>query len=374
MKKIVSLVLLLSISVGTIVFAQTPKLSLYARTSGSLGTIDLDESENNKSMNLGVSNTDTFGIEITDKMAGAKVSLKGSDFIDSSNGGTIVVDDYYGWMKFGDIKLTAGEWDHRYANRVTSDSSNFGGLWDLKYGVITRKAGNEGDITVAVTQETDNLTPWEVEFAADYIKDALTLSFSTGNTNDTSTYPNYKNYMVKDYFGVRGGYKIKDMGDVNASFVMNGENIGNFGFFVSPIIVKDLTLTVGYSGNYNFKTSSQNMHAAEMRARYVVMNNISITTHNNISFADKYMIIYDMLNVSYKINDTFVPCFMIANSNFSGDNLAWNGNVFTIRPGITLNAQKGAAIDIGMRYKLTDPKSGDTTKILDFPVVFRIKF
>lgn len=375
MKKVVYITLAIGLVVCGGIFAQTPKISLNARVSGSLGTVDLDNGENNKSINLGgVSNTDTFGIEITDKLAGAKVSLKGSDLIDSSSGGNIQVDDYYGWMKFGDLKLTAGEWDHRYVNRVTSDGSNFGGLWDLKYGIITRKSGSEGDITVAVNNETDNLTPWEIELAADYVKDALTVSFSTGNTNNNNTaYPNYKDYGVKDYFGIRSAYKVKDRADVSAAFTMNGKNIGNVGVFISPVFIKNLTLVAGYSGNYDFDVSENNKHAIEVRARYVI-DKLSVTTHDNLTMGDKNMIIYDMLNVTYKINDIFVPSIMIANSNFSGDNAAWKGNVLTVRPAITLNAQKGASIDAGLRLKMTSPETGDDIKVMDFPVVFRIKF
>ncbi|MCX7948632.1 MAG: hypothetical protein N2509_00820 [Treponemataceae bacterium] len=368
MKRIVHVSVLLLL-VGTVVFAADPKFNLNARVSSNLFMYNLTDGKATELMGLGdISNTDTVAISYSDKNAGAYLSLKVSDLI-SSSGGTAVTDDYYGWMKFGDLKLTAGEWDHRYASRVTTDASSFGGLWDLKYGVLTYSASAEGRVSVT---ESDNITPWEIEAAADYVFQDLTVSLSTGNVSASNA---YKDYNVAEFFGARAAYKVKDVVDANVSFVMNGKNKMQIGAFGNLLMVKGLTLVAGYSGYQDLDNSVNSRNAGELRARYAI-DALAITTHNNVTVGDKRLIIYDMVSLSYKINDVITPSLMVANTNFSGDNTAaaQRGNVLVVKPGITLTAQKGATIDAALRFTITNPETGSSSTIMDMPVVFRVKF
>jgi hypothetical protein len=371
MKRIVHASALLLL-VGTLVFAADPKFNLNARVSSNLFTYDITNGNMTKKLGIGdVSSTDTVAISYSDKNAGAYLSLKVSDLITSS-GGTTVTDDYYGWMKFGDLKLTAGEWDHRYASRVTTDASSFGGLWDLKYGVLTYSATSEGRISIAANRESDNITPWEIEAAADYVFQDLTVSLSTGNLSASNA---YKDYNVTEFFGARAAYKVKDVVDANVSFVMNSKNKLQIGAFGNLLMVKGLTLVAGYSGYQDLDNSANSLNAGELRARYAI-DALAITTHNNVTIGDKRLIIYDMVSLSYKINDLITPSLMVANTNFSGDNtaVAQRGNVLVVKPGVTLTAQKGATIDAALRFTITNPETGSSSTIMDMPVVFRVKF
>ncbi len=366
LKKFVHLSFLMLL-VGSVVFAADPKINLNARVSSNLFVYNLTDQTTTEHMGLGdISNTDTVSISYSDKNAGAYLALKVSDLI-SSSGGSCVTDDYYGWLKFGDLKITAGEWDHRYTNRVTTDASSFGYLWDQKYGVLKYDNTKEASITIA--SESDNLTPWEIEAAADYVFQDLLLSLSTGNVSSGNS---FKDYDVTEYFGVRAAYKIKDIIDANASVVMNGKNKLQIGVFGNILMVKNLTLVAGFSGYHDLDFATNSANAAELRVRYV-LDKFAITSHNNVTMKDKQIITYDMASLSYKINDYITPSILVANSNFSGDNSS-KTNVTVIKPALTLTAQKGATIDAALRITMNNPESGTASTIMDMPVVFRVKF
>jgi hypothetical protein len=67
---------------------------------------------------------------------------------------------------------------------------------------------------------------------------------------------------------------------------------------------------------------------------------------------------------------------MVANTNFSGDNMAAavKGDVIIVRPGVTLSPRKGATIDAGCKLERWTPDSGDGFTRVSVPVVFRVKF
>ena len=67
------------------------------------------------------SRTDCMSLSISSKSAGAVV-----DF--DTDAGKLVQDEYYGWMTFGlpagNLQITAGSWNGRYADRVKSDAGD----------------------------------------------------------------------------------------------------------------------------------------------------------------------------------------------------------------------------------------------------------
>ncbi|MEM5948443.1 hypothetical protein WKV44_07785 [Spirochaetia bacterium 38H-sp] len=371
MAKKIACIGILVLLVATLGFSADLKVKLQARASSELfKNVDGEPTE---MMGLGdISRTDSLTFEFKDENAGAYAQLYLYSLTDSKTTAPYIY-DYYGWMKFGDLKLTAGNWDNRYANRVTKDGSNFGQLWDLKYGPIKYSSGKEAGVNLDT--ESDHLNPWYITTVADYSISDFTLSLSTGNgtTADSNGY-DYTDYDIRDYFGVRAAYNKDGLIKTNTTFIMNGENNARLGVFVEPLMVDNLTLVVGYSGKLDLAAdSTDSLSAIELRARYAI-DKLAITSHNNVTIGDRDLRIYNMVNVAYEINDMIKPCLLIANGNFSGDNASTKTNVTTIKPGVTFTAQSNATIDVALRVDIETPDGGESTTTISMPVVFRVKF
>lgn len=346
--------------VAGLAFADESKLTIRARTKLNLATVYLDDAGENSGVS--VPGDDRFGVEYKGEKAGAVILLKGK-LID----GTVELYDYYGWMSFGDLKLTAGEWDHRKADIVDKDASNWGGLWDLYYGPLKVDASKEGGINFS--SESDNITPWKSEFSGDYGFGNASFAFASGSNSKDP-------YNVMEQFGARGTYAIGETAKLTGTFVMNGKEKATVGIFANLLMVENLNAVIGYSGYHDLDVSENSLNAVELRARYA-MGDLSLTTHNNVTLGDDLMILYNMANVAWKMNDTVTPCLLVANSNVTGDaaELAGTaGNLLTVRPGVTLTAQKGAAIDAGVRFEMSSPEAGDSVTKITVPVIFRVKF
>ncbi len=356
MKKNAVIAGIMMVAVAAVSFAEDPKLVVRARMKANLATVYTEGDA--KDSGMSVPGDDRFGVEYKQENAGATVLLKGK-LID----GTVELYDYFGWMKFGALKITGGEWDHYKADIVDKDASNFGGLWDLYYGALAFDATKEGFLKAKT--ESDNITPWKSEFAGDYALGDATVSFSTGNNTKDP-------YNVADFFGARVSYKMGDSGVGTGTFVMNGKDLATVGLFANVLTVENLNLVVGYSGYHDLKVSDNTLNAVELRARYA-MDRISLTTHNNATFGKDSMILYDMVNASYKIDDRFTASFLVANTNVSGDLAANKGNYLTVRPGLTVTAQKGASIDGGVRAEMAKPDVGQSFTRISVPVIFRVK-
>ncbi len=369
MKKIIAALALVPIAMAA--FAADPKVILQARVTGNLVTHYLDGDDSLEDSGVALPGKDIFGAEYKDENAGAYIAVQGQLAKDYSttkaSDSPLSVYDYYGWMKFGDLKVSAGEWEHRYASRVTGDLSSFGGLFDLYYGPMKLDAKKEGFINNAY--ESDNLTPWNAEFALDYSFENGVASVATGNDKGDP-------YNAAEFFAARIGYKVADRANLDATVSMRGKDMMAIGAFAEILGVDKLSLVVGYSGFRNADDDAQNLNAGELRARYAVSDAISVTTHNNVTLGEDSMILYDMVNLAYKLNDVATPAFMLANTNVSGDAHTddVNGNLVTVRPGVTLSPRKGATIDAGCKLEYWKPGEGSGFTRVSIPVVFRVKF
>lgn len=369
-------------------FAAEPKVLLNARLRANFVTIDLDDDENNSGAVLG--SIDYFGVEYRDEHAGAKISLKGAlsgltsvatdvttttttdadgdvtavtTTVNKANVNGITIDDYWGWLLFGPFKVSGGEWEHRFADRVTADGNQFGGLWDLKYGPLAFNAASEGFVTAF--SEADNITPWTTsEIAGDYSADGLSVSASTGTSSGDP-------YSVTEFFGARVGYALADKAIVSASVIRNGENKLTAGAYGKLIAVENLTAVAGFSAYRDSDADENSLNAVELRARYVV-GALSFTTHNNATFGEDRVILYNLVNVAYKLNENLTPALLVARSSFSGDAASWEGSALIVRPGISVFSQKNASIDAGVALTFVTPKDGDATKVVTLPVVLRV--
>jgi hypothetical protein len=354
-KSIVCAVLFLAVT-GSLLTAQEPKLKLQARTKLNLVTVYPDD----ESLNTGISlpGDDEFGVSWDMDTAGAYLTLKGS-----LPDGTVKIYDYYGWMKFGDLKLLAGEWSHRKVSTLDKDGSSFGGLWDLEYGALALNDEEEGYIEPVT--ESDNITPWKTEFAVDYSFGTVMVSAATGSETGDA-------YNIAEQFGARVRAAISGKTAVTATAIMTGKDLVTMGLFAELSPIENLTAVVGYSGYHDLETSENSKNAVELRAAYK-MDLISLVSHNNVTLGDDEMILYNMVNLAYSVSDLLRPCIMIANTNTSGDAASIEGNVLTARPGLTLSPRKGATIDAGLRFEYFTPEEGDSMTRITVPVVFRVK-
>lgn len=354
MKKLCAAIVVMA-SLGALVFSAEPKVSLNAKTGANLVTVDFDDESKNAGVTLG--GDDTFGVEYAGESAGAKVALKGN-LADS----TVKLDDYYGWMKFGALKLTAGEYDCRWANRVKNEESSWK-VWEkFKYGALYNGA---------LVKESDNIALWgKTEAVAEVTLGNFGFAASTG-TDDTAT-----DSAIYDAFAVRASYAIPDSAKVSATFAQYAEDLATTGLFAEILSVKGLNLVGGYSGAYDWSDGDAAVHAVELRARYAA-GDIAVTSHNNVSFGKDSMTVYDMANFALKANDR-VTAVLYANNVFvSGDAAeaaSKAGNTLVVRPGVTIFAQAGATIDTGLEFTFSSPKGGDMTTTMSVPVVFRVKF
>lgn len=356
MKKVVACVMLVCVAASMVLVAQEPKIKLQARTKLNLVTVYPDDEDQNEGISL--PGDDEFGVSFGMDYAGVYLSLKGK-----LPDGTVSIYDYYGWMKFGELTLTAGEWSHRKVTTLDKDGSSFGGLWDLEYGALALNADVEGYIEPVT--ESDNITPWKTEFAADYSFGAFSVSAATGNDTKDS-------YSVLQQFALRLRGSVSETTAVTVTGMMNGKDLVTAGAFVELVPFDSLSMVVGYSGYHDLEVSENSRNALELRAVYK-MNELSLASHNNATLGDDVMILYNMLNLAYKVSDLMTPCIMVANTNLSGDAVGTAGNLVTVRPGVTVSPGKGATIDAGIRFEYFSPDSGDSMTRITVPVVFRVK-
>jgi len=355
-KSIVCIVLFLVVAGSSFLAAQESKLKLQARTKLNLVTVYPDDD----SLNSGISlpGDDEFGVSWDMGTAGVYLALKGS-----LPDGTVKLYDYYGWMKFGELKLSAGEWSHRKVSTLGKDGSSFGGLWDLEYGALALNDEEEGFIEPVT--ESDNITPWKTELAADYSFGTVAVSVATGSGSADA-------YNIADQFGARVRATVSDNAMITATGIMTGKDLATLGLFAELSPIGGLTAVVGYSGYHDLETSENSKNAIELRAMYR-MELISLVSHNNVTFGDDEMILYNMVNLAYSVSDLLRPAILVANTNTSGDAAAIIGNIVTVRPGLTLSPRKGATIDAGVRFEYFTPEEGDSMTRISVPVVFRVK-
>lgn len=347
--------IMLMASVAALASAQDPKVSLNAKTSATLATVDFDDSSNNTGVQL--AGDDTFGAEFKGDKAGAYIAITGN-LADQ----TLKIYDYYGWMKFGALKLTAGEYDNRGANRVKNEESSWK-VWEkFKYGALRNGA---------IVKESDNVALWsDAEAVAEASLGSASFALSTG-TNDTAA-----DYKVFEQFAARVSYAVPDSLKLTAAFSQYQKDRATAGVFAEILSVKDLNLVAGYSGAYDWATAANNVNAAELRARYS-LEGLAVTTHNNLSVGKDTITAYDMLNVAYRVTDSTTILLYANNVNVSGDaakTAGKAGNTLTVRPGVTLLAQKGATIDAGVEFSFAKPDGSSMVSTMSIPVVFRVKF
>ena len=359
------------------------------------------------------SRTDCMSLGISTAVAGAVV-----DF-DTENG-AFKQEKYYGWMNFpiptGNLELTAGVWYSRLVNRVITD---MGELDDedfelYKPGVIKGLAG----------KDSDNLTEKKIAMVAAYTnKDSLPgtllakfgLVKSTYNPDATSATTETGSGEVTDGDATLSAgfvgevmFTVEDTVKLNLAVKNYTKKNLSLGLFVSPLMVENLDLTVGgtfamcndYS-KYNSANGTDlewsngaTEFALDLRARYKLTDAVSFTTMHNLSsyaylpsgsdvaknreYGDNTLILWDMFNVNYKMDDRItLGCTLnMVFDNFDSDH-SFTGADLTTSPYIAIQATEKASITTSLRVAtkgLRTSVDGNEDVNVTIPVIFSFNY
>jgi hypothetical protein len=411
MKKIIVMLVLTALAIGSV---SAQDINLNVRLHSRLLTEGLNDTSKDIVEDKGwggfIHNgqSDSFTISIATEKAGVEMSLVPN--MGGASTGFPLRDNMqlYAWMNFGDFRLLGGIIDgYRYANRITTDASSWERFELIKYGVIPAAPFKASDAPTAAgvsVIETDSLTGHGKtngdikEGSTGYFVDFTgieNLKVSLGTTSPAGTKIGYSPF---DSIGATVGYKVEDVGNFNMTVRRGairdegykGDITSDYltlGLYGNITMIDDLNLVVGYSGLYDIMDHDvtpayyDNAHAIELRA-YYKFDNFGFTSHNNFTFGDQYAVIYNMFNVSYKLNDVITPSLWLANVSSSGDRYGDNsenaGNWFKIRPGVTITAMKNATINLGVQFDiktLDSYKDADDTSTMNVmvPLTFRVR-
>ena len=323
MKKIVSAVTLASLLAGAafadISFSYTGK-NYFSSGSG------------NKGKDFGYDGglrKDCIALSINQDNYGATLDVD----IDND---TMKLDEYYGWMTFKPISttFTAGVWNSRYVDRVTTDKR--GVDFDdqdfelFKPGVIDVRDYRTDDlrknrgVSYNVGVDSDNLTKGALAMFAAYTNTALPgtlmvklglvdVSGKAGDSGNAlspekawSDNTNANDPSLKVWSGFAGevAYRQENLFAANLAVRSYEVHTASVGLFFSPLMVDKLEatagVTLGFNGagytetNWN-KTGGKRQviyqdqgtlgfeWAVDLRLRYALSDRLSFTTMNNFS-------------------------------------------------------------------------------------------
>ena len=412
MKKIMGAVLAAAMLAGTVTAADISfayKGSNYFRLKSRALTYQAVSTSSKPSTNWrdGGENqylrADCIGVGLTTDVAGVYIDY-------DTDAGTIVLDEYYGWLNFGlplgSLQVTTGVWNGRYVNRVIADKYNLDGAeFELhKPGVINGTVG----------KDSDNLTLGQLGIVGAWtIADALpgTLMVKLGLVN-------YSGYVVGkkgngdditigglDYddwspntskFNVNAGIvsevAYRQEGAFNANLAVRSfnKNSYSFGAWVSPEVSDVLQLTVGgtvatgkvYNGD---KWSDRKWeYGIDFRLRMQVTDDLSLTTMNNLSAgygnenAEKRGVLWNMLNATYAFADNLKASFTIqSESNLfcpvvNKEKAEWN---LIVSPSLIIDASERVRVSTSARAYIPSIKNYAFKNIvLTVPVIFSFNY
>ena len=317
--------------------------------------------------------TDCMSLGISSDKAGAVVDF---DTELAENGSIkIVQDEYYGWMNFalpsGNLQLKAGSWNSRYVNRLLNDKGDLDKEdFELnKPGVINGSTGKDSDnltqgklsVVAALTNSIDETSDLMFKFGlvkSAYNPDAKTATVST-NDKDVEN----GDIEIASGFVAELAYKQQDLINVNLAFKNLVKNNYSVGLWVSPLMIEDFSLTVGGTfatvKGYDKTADEWNggtEFGADIRARYAISEEVSVTTMHNISSGynaktdNNTLKLWDMINFNYKMDEkvSFGCTLNAVFDNLDSDHTFTGADLIT-SPYIRIDATEKAAVTAALR-------------------------
>ena len=323
---------------------------------------------------------------------------------DTSDGKTLTQDSYYGWLNLGiptgNLEFTAGVWTSRYVNRVRTDA---GDLDSEDFELY-----KPGVINGSVAKDSDNLTQGKISMVAAYTNDdalpgklmvKLGLVKSTWNPDATAATTATGSGDVTDGdlslasgFVGEVAYREENLINVNLAVKSHVKNNYSFALFVSPLNLEGIDLTVGgtlgmvkpWNSTAKDWGNSGTEWGADLRARYQYSDNLSLTTMHNISSGYSSsedintMILWDMFNVNYKMDDQVtLGCTLNAVFDNLDSDHVFTGVDLATSPYCAIKASERVTVTASMRFAvsgLNPDIDGHESLDVTVPVIFAFNY
>ena len=436
MKKIISAALVASMAAAA-VFAEAKitlnfrtKLDAFSQRTSSLKGADdvitkewLDwEGYDGAGKQSAANASDTMKFAFSGERAGATFALniannvKGTDYDKDAKVSLLTLNEYSAWMNFpvgpGTLTLRSGNWKDGYADgayRVKKDvdAQNAEGMdfERFKLGSIF-KGSNKLSFVDNLSAGADNTALFS---AADYgfnVNDDVNLNVLLGSVyaaydkvvdDDTTTY--YDAFFVS-----RVQAKVKNVLNAELIYKHPTQHVNDIALYVMPVVTKALTLNVGGALELCGKDNADYTDwAFDVRARYAVDDNLSITFFTNVSGTDleagrnisagvvghkgaegwattaaKFKTaMWNNLSARYKLSDTLAATLNVglinALSNVDGDDESY-GMEWRVTPAVQVYAASNASIWAGVAISGTSLSDADASVMsIQVPVIFRVK-
>ena len=335
-----------------------------------------------------------FELDPINNMSGSSRDAEGSG---------LKLEKYNGWINFGPVMLKMGTWDSRAVGRVNADIGNHEGKYwgELKKPGLAAALGTSG-LGTDVSQQSDKYPTTMVQ----YTNKDLGIEARAAYANyrgDTNYYANDNDIdFAVNRFMFEAGYTVKDVGRILATTkATNYDWVGALFFEPKLANLKQLTALVGvtYERNVNAGTDSKGDDltaqaiAGDLRVRYAINDQLSVTGMFNWTGGDKVSsnklvnqyATWGMLNVTYKLNDTFQPfCSAIYASGASKAAVAAKAfddpyaATLRIYPGVSIFQTKNANLIAGVAFDIVDFTNDDfdnhENMYISVPLLMRVKF
>ncbi|MCM1322534.1 MAG: hypothetical protein NC219_10580, partial [Prevotella sp.] len=422
-KKIVS-VLALSALVAGSVFAQ-PKISMNYRTRPivfDFNQVKVGDAKTKSMTFLDLdgyaASQDNFSFSVSGEKAGVNFTFMPT--ATTANNSGFRINTYNAWMKFGGLQLAAGAWkdgvaDGGYRVKKDVDAGNFEGvdMERFKLGGAFKTQTTFIDNMVSLAGSDNNLSMY-AEYGVN-INDDMTLKIlASAISNDWYTGTNKDgddttSKTLASGFGFRVQFNMKDLFNAEAIVKSSANRNVAAGLYFQPKMVKNLDATVG--GAFSFINDAAKEESAfegwnvDLRVRYQINEQFSITTFNSLSAIDAEagaaaaaglagatgklgwattintkMLLWDTLDARYVISKDKIAAFLNVGlltpiQKVDNDDDSYSPE-WRVTPGVQIYAQGGAAITVGVAISGTSFETGNVkSSVFDIaiPMTFRVK-
>ena len=323
------------------------------------------------------------------------------------------VSEYYGWMNFGNLQVTVGKWESRYAFSFDGD----GGEWDgddyerYHLGVIGGKYAYDADnLTGVYTYSTDNKVGNSTYFYKQDVSQKLGTALAYTVRPAEDTYFMAKGVLVENDWGstLRGDsdrkYSSYQVGGSDISFFSgfagevafrNSAIDVNFiakslvrdqlvlGAYVRPILSEKSSFLVGFTygmdlsddkvdGEHTLDRKYSEM-AFDFRGHFQIDEALCLTTMNNLSVllpetakgGDNLtdMHLWDMVSLGYQASEQVLAQLTVESEadvlhtySEGGDVKSSNvrdlgGFTISVIPGVTYSFNENATLTAGVKFE-----------------------
>ena len=407
MKKIVSAVALASVAFGAFAADLTVKSEIKYKPT----IAQFDNSKNNSDKTFATQGEGLTNDATTIQLKQDNVEVYGKyDFKDSG----LSMNVAYGKLSWGNATITAGRFESRFSDRVTTDQNDLSLIEqnDVRkyfgeksatastrtaytvYG--TKKLGINPNLSIKTKagQDADNVTTLQGSkvnsFVVDYtFKDlgpGKLLLKAVAKTNAGAWYSaddkDESRTTNNSGFSFEAAYTHEAF---KGDFVVNldQDNVGSWGLYVSPTAIDGLKATLGFTYAWDKHTATTDASytltqaTSEVKTGASVYNLDGTLATTNIAKNAYYLKYTAASSTAYDITAWAIDAGVYYKDLDDNDKADNGENVLIIRPAVELKASKSAKLTTALEYSMklnTGDMADDTAKSeLCVPVIFRVK-